>query len=30
MTKQLIRIEEITFALDENENNLKQKILKIL
>lgn len=30
MTKQLIRIEEINFSLDENENLLEQKILKIL
>lgn len=30
MNQQLIRIEEINFSLDENENNLKNKILKIL
>jgi hypothetical protein len=30
MTKQLIRIEEITFTLNEDELLLKQKILKIL
>jgi hypothetical protein len=30
MTKQLLRIEEITFTLDENENKLKEKIIKIL
>jgi hypothetical protein len=30
MAKLLLRIEEITFTLDEDENLLEQKILKIL
>jgi len=30
MIKQILRIEEITFTLDEDENLLEHKILKIL